>query len=204
MKLSEGIKNKGKPFIIPDCPRAKLPEFFKEQDYKVGAEVGVFEGMFTEKFCRAGLKMYAIDPWLPYVGTGRTFRQPGVQDMVYETAKERLTGLNCEIIKKYSMDAVKDFKNESLDFVYLDGDHRFRYIAEDLAEWVTKIRKGGIVSGHDYYNTRPGARNVMCQVKAVLDAYLEAFGIESFYLIGGAKNYQDSYDKYYSWLFLRK
>jgi len=204
MKLSEAIKEKGKPFIVPNCPRRELAPFFKELCFKVGAEVGVYMGKFTERFLKEGIKMYAIDPWIPYVGTGRSFRQPAMQDKVYEEAKKTLTPYeNCVIVKKTSMEAIGDFKNESLDFVYLDGDHRFRYIAEDLAEWVRKVRKGGIVAGHDYHNTRPGARNVMCQVKAVLDAYLEAFGIENFYLLGGVRG-EDSYDKYYSWFFIKQ
>ncbi len=44
--------------------------------------------------------------------------------------------------------------DESLDFVYIDADHRFDYVMEDLIAWGRKVRKGGIISGHDYYRFR--------------------------------------------------
>ena len=48
------------------------------------------------------------------------------------------------------MDAVKDFKDESLDFVYIDANHGYESTKEDIREWSKKVKKGGIVSGHDY------------------------------------------------------
>ena len=56
MDLIEGIKHKGRPFEIPDCSRDNLPKFFKQMGYKAGAEIGVYMGAFSEKFCKAGLR----------------------------------------------------------------------------------------------------------------------------------------------------
>lgn len=86
------------------------------------------------------------------------------------------------------MDALDIFKPNSLDFVFIDGDHRFRYIAEDLYEWFSKVKKGGIVSGHDYFCTWSGAHNVIIQVGPVVDAFVKAFGIEDFYTFGNNKS----------------
>lgn len=66
MKLIDGLKLKGGRIEIPDCSRDDLPELFVQLGFKVGAEVGVYRGEFTEKFCQAGLKMYGIDPYLSY------------------------------------------------------------------------------------------------------------------------------------------
>lgn len=203
MKIIDGIKLKGKPAKIPNCGRDDLPKFFKEMGYKVGAEIGVYIGEFTEKFCKEGFKMYAIDPWIPYLGSGRTFKLAEVQEKVYLQAKKRLEIYpNCQIIRKTSMEALKDIPDGSLDFIYLDGDHRFKYIAEDLVEWSQKVRKGGIISGHDYNDSIPQARNIICNVGSVVDAYVKSFGIENFYLIGGINN-SSFYDKYYSWLWIK-
>ena len=63
MRLIDGIQRKGRPACagrpveIPDCSRDELPELFAEIGYKVGAEIGVYKGAFTEKFCNAGLTM---------------------------------------------------------------------------------------------------------------------------------------------------
>jgi len=206
MKLIEAIKQNGNPFIIPDCGRDSLPEFFKEMGYKVGAEIGVLTGDFTEKFCRAGLKMYAIDPWMGFSGQGRHQNEQSVQDGYYEQAKKVLIPFkNCTIIRKTSMEALADFKNESLDFCYIDGDHDFRHTAEDIYEWTKKVKLGGVVSGHDYFNTAPFARNIVCNVKAIVDAYINLFEIENFYLIGGSKTAKHGDpDKYHSWFFIKK
>ena len=57
------------------------------------------------------------------------------------------------------MEAVKQFKDGSLDFVYIDGNHTFEYVINDIAEWSKKVRKGGIISGHDYWNSSEGFGN---------------------------------------------
>jgi predicted O-methyltransferase YrrM len=52
------------------------------------------------------------------------------------------------------MDAVKDFPDESLDFVFIDADHRFEYVINDVIEWSKKVRPGGLIISHDYVRRR--------------------------------------------------
>jgi len=207
MKLIDAIKLKGKPFNIPDCSRDELPEFFVQMGYKTGAEMGVYKGAFTEKFCKAGLVMYAIDPWMSYHGAGRTQENQARQNFLYEHTQRTLAPYkNCKIIRKTSIDAAKDFDTNSLDFIYIDGDHRFPYIAEDLYEWYRKIKPGGAISGHDYFCTSPKANNVICQVSAVVDAFINAFRIENLYTFGRSKpiELEAKDDRYFSWMFFKK
>jgi len=166
--------------------RDELPEYFKSLGYKVGAEVGVFKGEFAKKFCDAGIKMYAIDPWIGFGGQGKHQRFQDVQDGYYEYTKNVLFLYpDCAIIRKTSMDALNDFKDGSLDFVYIDGDHNFRHVAEDIYEWVKKVRVGGVVSGHDYYDTSYTAQNMICNVKTVVDAYVKLFEIKNLQVLTG-------------------
>jgi len=207
MKLIEGIKQKGKPFRIPDCSRDELPEFFKELGFKTGVEIGVYKGAYTEKFCKTGLKMYAIDPWMPFRGQGRTQYNQDRQDFLYEHTKRILSPYkDCEIIRKTSQEAIKDFETRGLDFVYIDGDHRFPAIAHDIYEWYWKVRKGGVIAGHDYFSTIPEANNILCHVKAVVDAFVETLCIDNFWIFGRSKPLeQESKDsKYLSWFFFKK
>jgi hypothetical protein len=207
MKLIDGIKNSGKPFYIPDCSRNELPKFFKEMGYKVGAEIGVYKGEFTKLFCEAGLRTFAIDPWIGFSGQGRSQRLQPRQDFLYEHTKRYLAPYeNCTIIRKTSMDALSDFKNNSLDFVYIDGNHNFRYIAEDIYEWIWKVRSGGVVAGHDYFCTAPEARNTVCHVGPVVDAFVKVFNIKNFYTFGRTKpiEQESQNDKYHSWMFIKE
>ena len=234
---------------IPDCSRNDLPGFFKEMGFKKGAEIGVYKGEYTKRFLDEGLKMYGIDPWRAYnnyneyqsLNPKSEYRNIGLrkslskfqsrQDFLYEHTQRLLadhlkSGL-CELIRKTSMEAIEDFKDESLDFVYIDGHHGFRYVAEDLCEWTLKVKKGGIVSGHDYALNKKGARDpYVLQVKYVLNAFVEAFGVQTLYILGRlnpsgerimadphGQQYADIYkkdgkeelrDRWRSWMFFRE
>lgn len=204
MKLIDAIKEKGRPFEIPDCSRDDLPEFFVEMGFKVGAEIGVYKGEFSEKIARSGLTLYAIDPWQIYKGFENQRGQARL-DFQYEHTKRVLTPYpNAKIIRKTSMDAVEDFEDGSLDFVYIDANHEFRYIAEDLAEWTKKVRKGGIVAGHDYFFVKTGTGAQIWHVAHVLKAYIGAFGITNWYLLGRKDTSPgEKRDKWRSWMFIK-
>jgi hypothetical protein len=182
--------------------RDDLPQFFVDKGYKVGAEIGVYKGEFTEKFCKAGLKMYAIDPWMAFDSQGRTQRVQERQNFLYEHTKRFLAPYpNCVVLRATSEDALYLVKDGSLDFVYIDGDHTFKHVAHDIEEWSKKVRKGGIVAGHDYYCTSVGANNVIMQVKHVVDAYCKTFGIENLVVFGKDDSTKDN--SYPSWYFLK-
>jgi predicted O-methyltransferase YrrM len=55
-----------------------------------------------------------------------------------------------EVIRTDSLSGAKNFKDDSLDFVYLDADHRYPGLSNDLLTWYPKIRPGGFLCGHDY------------------------------------------------------
>lgn len=198
MKLIDGIKQIGKPFEIPDCSRDDLPDFFKQMGYKVGAEIGVDIGDYTEKLSQAGLTVYAIDPYLKYEHY-KPYNQVEF-DLLYEQTRKRLAPYpNCTIIRKTSMEAAKDIPDESLDFVYIDGNHEFRYVAEDIAEWSKKVRSGGVIAGHDYiYATW------VCHVIYVVHAYIQAHKIDNWYLLGRKKAPEgEKRDRYRSFMWIK-
>lgn len=182
--------------------RDNLPRFLKEKGYKIGAEVGVYKGEFSELFCKEGLTHFAIDPWKAFNGQGRTQQRQERQDFIFEHTKRVLGKYpNCTIIRKTSMDALADFADESLDYVYLDGDHSFMPVAEDIFHWEKKVRKGGVVSGHDYDLTRVGATNTVIHVKPIVDAYCQIFG-RKLYTFG--KTNDSKNNMYPSWMWIKE
>lgn len=204
-KISENLHLIGLPAHIPNCSRKELPIFLKERGYKVGAEIGVYKGEYTIHFCKAGLQIYAIDPWMAFAGQGRTQNRQKRQDFLFGHAKRYLKSYkNVTFIRKASMDALKDFKDGSLDFVYIDGDHNFRHVAEDIFEWSKKVRKGGVVSGHDYLCTGSEARNVVIQVKHVIDAYVQTYEIKNFHTFGFTNPSDRRGDSTKSWFWIKK
>lgn len=196
MKFMDGIKLTGFPAIIPRTSRNHLPAFLVEMGYKVGAEIGVYKGEYTQKFCLAGLKMYGIDPWMHYPNYRRHSRETP-QDVTYGIAQQSVKGFDATLIRKTSMDALADFPDESLDFVYIDANHAFPYVAQDIYEWQRKVRKGGIISGHDYFNCNHHPYWLrVCHVKYAVDVCVKLFGVETFYIFGDR-------DRCPSWMWIK-
>ncbi|WP_353432454.1 class I SAM-dependent methyltransferase [Polynucleobacter sp. MWH-UH23A] len=54
-----------------------------------------------------------------------------------------------KLMKQKSWDAANKFVDESLDLVYIDGDHTYDGVVKDLAAWFPKVRKGGVICGDD-------------------------------------------------------
>ena len=55
-------------------------------------------------------------------------------------------------IRKRSHDAAISYKNRSLDFIFLDGSHKYKDVLLDLQLFYPKLKRGGIIAGHDYPN----------------------------------------------------
>ena len=135
--------------------RVDLAYLFSDLKHNIGAEIGVSKGKFSEVLLKANphLKLYCIDSWSPYDECPSQEKQ----DRCFEETKKRLKNYNVVFIRKNSMDALNDIPDSSLDFVYIDANHTFESVSEDIAGWTTKVKGGGIVSGHDYFHhpTRP-------------------------------------------------
>jgi hypothetical protein len=155
--------------------RNELAELFGELGFNKGVEIGTRKGEYARVLCQKNPKLLltCIDPWLAY--NGKYMRQD-IQDRLYDIAVKNLNGLNVEIIRKKSMDAVGDFKDKSLDFVYIDGNHSFDYAIMDIIHWVPKVRTEGIVAIHDYHH------GVGADVVKAIDAYTHCHHIDPWYI----------------------
>ena len=181
------------PIVILEATRQVMAETLAELNFKAGAEIGVAQGHHARELCKRnpGLKLYCVDIWQPYPGYNE------YQDRIvryHREAQVRLAPFDCRFIQKFSMDAVDDFKDGSLDFVYIDGAHDFKNVAMDICEWSKKVRIGGIVFGHDY--KRSFDRGYTIQVKDVVQAYMYSHEIRPWFVLETGRNA--------SWMFVRQ
>lgn len=145
------------PHVKAGFTRQHLAELFRDQGFTAGAEVGVADGRYSRLLCETipGLRLRCVDPWTPYAGNtrGGPIEQ---HDANYQIARERLAPYAPAVtmVKSYSLDAARDVPLGALDFVYIDGNHSFDYVMEDIIVWSRRVRSGGIVAGHDYYHFR--------------------------------------------------
>lgn len=163
--------------IVLRYGRNHIIEAFRDLNFTVGAEVGTDRGLYAQKICASNpqIKLYCIDPWAAY-----TYYHPHKLEATEEDveashaeAVQRLVPYNCEILRLPSVEGVKRFKPDSLDFVFIDGNHSLPYIAQDIACWSPVVRPGGIVYGHDYLD----------DVKVAVDAYMAAQQIKPWFLL---------------------
>ena len=131
----------------------KMVKKYFNEDFVV-AEVGSFEGASTLLFALFAKQVHSIDPYL----TGSAEEQAsGIFDdfnlKAEQTFVDRCKSYsynNIIKIRKTSMEACPDFATGSLDCVYIDGEHNYEHINNDITNWYPKLKKGGILSGHDY------------------------------------------------------
>lgn len=121
-----------------------------------GAEVGVDTGIFSTVLISAGFNLFfSIDNWSSGVfdtldKEGNPSSRPAEHN--YDLAKERLSifGERSKVLRMSSQEASEMFRNHYFDFVYIDADHRYEAVRQDLMLWYSKVRPGGIIAGHDY------------------------------------------------------
>lgn len=138
------------------------------RNYKVGVEVGSFKGTYANHILNNwnGL-LYMVDIWREldwdeYTDTSNK----SIDDGVWYSAMKSVVGFEDRalMLRMKSNQASQLFADNSLDFVYIDANHKYEYVKNDIELWYPKIRKGGMLSGHDYihqlnWNEPPFAEN---------------------------------------------
>ncbi len=142
-------------------------------DDSVIVEVGVFVGSnvawMAQLLKKKGIKprLYAIDKWECVEISEASRAHVGVHDNFYDAFianLERCGVLDMVIpIKMDAMDAPNFFKDEEVDFANLDDDHNYPHVLHEIQAWLPKVKKGGILSMHDYCSS-PGIQRAAREV----------------------------------------
>lgn len=173
MNTSEYVIEKYKPVAvaspimeIPNVGRDDLAVLIHDLDFKIGVEVGVASGQYSKVLndCNPQMKLYGIDPWASYKEYKDYVKKETFDYLETEAMKRLSDRPNYEFIKDFSMNAIKRFEDNSIDFVYIDANHEDPYITQDIEGWFKKVRSGGIVSGHDFTKPKHASYNVISAV----------------------------------------
>jgi hypothetical protein len=120
----------------------------------VGCELGVCKGFTLRYFLDLApeiSKVYAIDSWTPYMD----WWGPVTQQMVDNWREYAMTLLNpymdkISILEMDSISAASHIPDQSLDYIFIDGDHSYQSVIRDLDNYWNKVKTGGIFAGHDW------------------------------------------------------
>lgn len=77
----------------------------------------------------------------PDVASGRLFD-------VFTNNMKPLEGFYKPVISD-SAEAASLYEDASVDFVFIDAAHDYDSVVKDIAAWQPKVKKGGVLSGHD-------------------------------------------------------
>lgn len=185
------------PVTIKNMNGDGLCDLWKDLGYKIGCEVGVLNGRNSRNMLDRipDLKLYCVDQWENYSGQ----RKERAHKKHKARAEKTLAGLNATLIDKKSEDAYRDIPDKSLDFVYIDANHSYDFVILDIILWTRKVKPGGIVSGHDYFNSPK--YNV--GVKEAVNDYVKAHHVCPLYLTDSKRNIKTRNDKKPGWFFVR-
>lgn len=130
-----------------------------------GAEIGVERAVFSKVIAKYAKKLYLVDPWKAYKGYREHVSQDKL-DKFFIEANNRMQNYDVTFIRKFSLDAISNFADCSLDFVYIDANHSYENVKADIEAWTKKVKHGGIVAGHDYIE-RKGQADIYGVKRAV-------------------------------------
>jgi len=123
-------------------------------------EVGSFQGAsaayMAVEIANSGkkIKFDCIDIWNRFTNGGLYLKSPESvpEDLVYQLFLN-----NTEIVREYinairapSTVAASWYKDSSLDFIFIDANHEYPAVRDDLNSWFPKLKKGGHIAGHDW------------------------------------------------------
>lgn len=152
-------------------------KYLVDQGYTKFAEIGVWKGHSISFLAnllkgKSDIEIYAIDLFdetYKYTPTDSSADENIRKqvEFIYQIYQENLKRTNTRNmitdVKGSSWDMADVFSDGQLDVAFIDADHSYDSVKKDITAWFPKIRKGGILSGHDYVkgNTVAQAVNEM-------------------------------------------
>jgi hypothetical protein len=123
----------------------------------IAIEIGVQDAIYTKYLASHFKNVIGIDPYhhypSEYYHDGSNLNQETL-DYNYNKVSSELERdyKNISLIRDESLKCIDRFEDNSIDFIYLDGNHMYHYVIQELEAWWPKIKEGGVFGGHDYGN----------------------------------------------------
>jgi hypothetical protein len=179
IKLTEIIKQ------VCQSDRSKIFEIINFLENPIICEVGVqlgnhFNDILTENVKEA----YAVDSWTSFGKISENdslFSQQELDQQHQQVCERFSSDTRVKVIRDFSKNASLMFEDDYFDFIYIDADHTYEAVKSDLESWYPKLKKGGIMSGHDYVEV---TTSVPFGVVQAVNEFLKKNNIsnESFFL----------------------
>ena len=146
----------------------------------VGAEIGVWKSNTSDLFLsRKPKHLYLVDPWSvePYKGDGWEryvqkyqkvtggFTEIAVSrfyDSLYKTIQEKFSKrTDVSVHRSYSTEWFNSMEDNSLDWIYVDGDHSYDGVTSDLHNCLRVVKTGNYIYGDDYSDQKKEVKDAV-------------------------------------------
>jgi hypothetical protein len=154
----------------------KFAHRIEERGLRIGVEIGVAFGGHAESILMETSveKLYGVDPYRHLVGYHDPMNLPQEEfDELFKFTLARLArfGNRYEHIREISKNAATQIGD--VDFAYIDADHSYMGVWNDLRLWFPKVRPGGVIGGHDYDHPN------FAGVRGAIDEFLSHFSLRA-------------------------
>jgi predicted O-methyltransferase YrrM len=153
-------------FLIDKCPNSGV---FIE----CGAWLGKSSSYLCDKNSK-NLQIYIVDTWAGAANELNSTQALVKQTDIYNIFLNNMGKRNFIAIKEDGVKASKTFADKSCDVVFIDMEHTYNAVKNDINAWLPKVKTGGYIAGHDYTNLWQG----------VVDAVNETFDKNSIIVMG--------------------
>lgn len=137
---------------------------YKMPKSSVCAEIGVHKGEFSKKILdiTEPKRLHLIDPWEHQEDDrykdsrygGLDSDGQAIMDQRYQKVRElfgkELQAGRVQIHRNYSDVASEEFQDSYFDWIYIDGNHLYEFVKNDLELYYPKIKVNGYMTGDDY------------------------------------------------------
>ena len=164
------------------------------------AEVGVWKGKLTKAIIEftEPKELHLIDPWLilsefehrQFGGkggeSGKGVRTQQEMDAMLSTLESELDGLDNIVFNRgFSEQILGGFPDDYFDWIYIDGNHEYEYVAKDLALSFQKVKPGGFITGNAYFWVPKERPDSTPPVKKAVDEFVIGNGLQERTQLGG-------------------
>ncbi len=158
-----------------DDSRLSLLEKIKPGD--VCVEIGTFKGDFADFILKMEpSKLHLIDPWISIMDVPARWHaipQDQMDEIKSQVYSRFASDARVQIIEKYSIDGLDDFDDDSIDWIYLDANHSYSFIEQDLTNWWDKLKPGGFLCGNAYQDDEAQIKLLDFGIIPAVDSFLE-------------------------------
>lgn len=136
-----------------DIDRVELIKQISNPYPEVAVEVGSFKGEFAKEICKVwDGTLYMVDVWRGLGDEYMDASNHNIHTSAYADAMQNIKGFEdrAVMIRADSALGSNMFPDDYLDFVYIDANHAYNFVKEDIRLWYPKVKKGGYLIGHDY------------------------------------------------------